>query len=62
MEISQKATSIDCAEIEEYYPIVHRASYKGGISESLKMKGSVIYTIFVDEPPIVNLSDPFDLL
>ena len=61
MEKRQKASSIDCAEMEEYYPIVHRVSYKGGIAESLKMKGSEIYTIFVDEPPIGNRSSPFDL-
>ena len=62
MEKRQKLSSIDCAEMEEYYPVVHRVSYKGGISESLKMKGSEIYTIFVDEPPIGNSSGPFDLL
>ena len=63
MEIWQHNTSsIDCAEMEEYYPIVHRVSYKDGISENLKIKGSEIYTIFVDEPPIGNPSNPFDLL
>ena len=61
LEIGQKSSSIDCAEMEEYYPVVHRVSYKDGISESLKMKGSEIYTIFVDEPPIGNPSNPFDI-
>ena len=62
MEKGQKSTSINCAEMEEFYPVVHRVSYRGGISESLKLKGSEIYTIFVDEPPIGNPSSPFDLM
>ena len=59
-EKAMKRKEVNCLTMEKYYPVVHRIPQKSGVKETLRLNGSDIYTMYVDEPASGRSLTPFD--